>query len=265
MKDYPRIAGKLYDEPWMISPSRWNAMHRQFQSAISGEQGGVVVEKEKHDDGIFAEEGTAIIRVHGIIGKHLSMIESMCGGYDLNALNEAIDSVESDASIKRVIFSFNTPGGTSTGVPETARKILGMSKQTVGFTDGESCSAGYWLMSQCGSCFATESSRTGSIGVWLARLDLTRQMEVEGVKIHSASAGRFKLDGAYWQPISEGEMARMKASVEKLHTQFKLAVNNHRSISPEIMEGQIFDGEEAFAAGLIDGVVDDITDIIDSE
>jgi ClpP class serine protease len=124
MKHFPQIISKVYEQPWLITPAK----HRAIQRLITAHMDGHGMDMPKDDGEEEAEEiamdgGTAIIPVHGIIGKHLSMLETMCGGCDLDRVSQMLDVAAADESVKRVLLDFRTPGGTVTGFPELARKI----------------------------------------------------------------------------------------------------------------------------------------------
>lgn len=120
-----------------------------------------------------------------------------------------------------------------------------------------------WLASQCQQFYCSGSSYVGSIGVWTAYLDMSKAMKKEGVNMQAISAGKFKLMGAYWKPLTDEEKAILQTRVDKIHAQFKDAILSRRQISDEFMQGQIFDGREACEIGLCDGEVDDIEELIE--
>jgi len=188
----------------------------------------------------------------------------MCGGCDIGLVSQMLDDANEDDGISRIILDFNTPGGTVTGVPELADKIAGMEKEVVAFTDSQCCSAGYWLASAAKEFYCTGSSEVGSIGVWMAHFDYSRQMKNEGVEVTEIKAGTWKTMGAYWRPLSDSEKAILQAGVDKIHAQFKEAVTVRRNISDEDMQGQVFDGEEAAERGLVSGLVSDLNEILDA-
>jgi len=266
MKHFPQIISKVYEQPWLITPAKHRAIQRLITAHIEGNGMDMPKEDDEEDAEEIAMDGsTAIIPVHGIIGKHLSMLETMCGGCDLDKVGYMLDMAAADSSVRRVLLDFRTPGGTVTGIPELARKIANYSKPTLAFTDSECCSAGYWLASQCSHFYATESSNVGSVGVYMALLDESRALENEGIKINAIKAGEFKLAGASFKPLSETERTMFQSGVDKLHAQFKAAVLRNREIDASCLEGQCFDGEEAATNGMVDGLVESITDVLDAQ
>ena len=86
-------------------------------------------------------------------------------------------------------------------------------------------------------------------------------MENDGIKMNAISAGKYKLLGAYWKPMTDEERAILQARVDSIHRDFKDAVLNRREVDEQQMEGQIFNGEEAARIGLIDGLVEGIDEL----
>lgn len=266
---YPHIIKKVYYEPIAITVAKFMAIHAVVESRLNGVKMGPVQldnppPPRVEDFDIPRDGSTAIIPVTGIIGQHIPFIDTYSSGpmTDVDDVKTAIDVSEQDISIDRVMFRFDSPGGSAAGVPELGRKIFAMTKPTVAFTDAECCSAGVWLASQCRQFYATPSSSVGSVGVWSAYTDLTGKMKKDGVKMNSIYAGKYKLMGAWWKPMADDERAILQAQVDKLHSEFKSAMNNFRQVDATYLEGQIFDGQEAAQIGMIDGLVEDITELL---
>jgi signal peptide peptidase SppA len=265
MKNYPNIIAKLFYEPLVLTKAKHFAIWKVLESRLGGQAMPSTSEEVAE---VAAEEWEltgpdAIIPVHGILGKHMSGMEMASGGCDLGRVSAMVDIAAADPSVTRLVFDFNSPGGEVTGVPELARKIASItSKDTVAFTDSECCSGALWLAAQCQHFYASESSNVGSIGVWCAYLDLSRQMANQGENMQEISAGKYKTMGAYWKPLTETERAMVQAQVDKIYVQFKEAVNSRREVADEHMQGQIFDGLEAVEVGLIDGVIDSLDEIL---
>lgn len=264
MRNYPHVIKRMYYEPVAVTMQKFLAVHAFMESRLNGgariESDGPIADA---DSDLYIDGTTAIIPVKGLISQRPSNMDPMSTEMArLEDIRTAIDVAEQDPRVERVLFNFETPGGSATGVPETARKIFEMRKPTMAFTDSECCSAGVWLASQAQHFYATPSSRVGSVGVWSAYLDLTKQMEMDGVKLNAVSAGKYKLMGAWWKPMEDEERAMLQAGVDKLHAEFKAAMTERRETAEGNMEGQIFDGEEAAENGMTDGTVEDIYDLL---
>jgi protease-4 len=126
------------------------------------------------------------------------------------------------------------------------------------------CSGALWLAMSCGSFYCTESSDVGSVGVYSVYLDESAALEKEGVKVNAISAGKYKLTGASFQPMTADDRKMLQDGVDKIYAQFKAAVTRNRAIADEYLQGQVYDGEDAVKYGFCDGLVESITDLLDA-
>jgi signal peptide peptidase SppA len=269
MKQYPHCVEQLFYKPLAITQARHAALWRVLESRMRGDMPLPVDDSEPDEDDFDGEldvrGGTGVIPVHGVITAHASDIPASSCGCGLDIVQQQTKAARADSSVERILFHFKTPGGSVTGVPEAARLIGGIrEKPTIGYTDDECCSAGVWLATQCEQFYTMPSASVGSIGVWCAYVDLSRQMANEGVSIESFQGGKFKLMGAYWKTLSDEERGMLQADVDKIYAQFKDAVGKNREVSSEYMDGRIFDGAEACDIGLCDGMYESLDDLIDA-
>ena len=265
MKSFPHILSKLLYEPLLITQAKYFAICRIVEARMTMPMPLPENDDEPDEDEEYQEfQNTAVIPVHGILGKHMDSMEMMSGGCDLDNVKADIESALADSAIEKIVFDFRSPGGSVTGIPELARRIASIKdKQTIAFTDSECCSGALWLAAQCDYFYATESANVGSIGVWCAYLDVSRQMQNDGENMQAISAGKYKLMGAHWKPLSDEEKKMLQKEVDQIYEDFKSAVNLNREVSDEFMQGQIFDGKQAQEIGLIDGCVDDLEDVLE--
>jgi signal peptide peptidase SppA len=267
MKSYPRIAQRIYNEPWLIEDRMHETIQRVFEAHLIGEskQVGLL------DDFIEPKEeprivgNTQIIPVHGILGKHLSAFETSCGGCSVDEVSKMIDQAESNWQVRQIVFDFRSPGGNAQGIPEIGNKIANMKKATTAFTDSDCCSGAYWMAAQCDQILCTESADLGSIGVYSIYTDRSKQLEELGVKVNAIVAGDFKIAGASFKPMTPEERSMLLEQVEYLHQKFQVAVNDGRkgAIDIGLMEGQVFYGDQAVENGFADRLVDSIEDILE--
>jgi signal peptide peptidase SppA len=275
--NYPRIAKKLYGEVWAITPEAHHAMQRVFEAHVNGDRSQAIVFPQarfnaaqltldpprSRNSRVYRRGRLAYVPVHGIIGKGLSIMEELCGGYSIDQLNSDIDEVESDPAVSRVLFDFNTPGGQVTGIPETARRIAKMTKETFGYTGDQSDSAGYWLMSQCSYLYCTESSEAGSIGVYMAIYDSSEALKAQGKKLILIRGGKHKGAGLPGNPLTEEEISALQVQVDMIYNSFKGAVSSRRSnVSDETMQGQCFLGRQALDVKLVDAITDSLPSLV---
>lgn len=266
---YPRISAKIYREPWCIKASAHADIRRAFEqhSAALARDNANASALELRPEGESQSVGpVAVIPIFGVIGKHLTLIETACGGVDLDGTADALSEAVRNPEVTSILLHFNSPGGTVTGTPELAARIkAAVSKKiVVAYSDNQMCSAAYWLASQCSAIYASQTADVGSIGVYLALLDESAALEKAGVKVNVIKAGKFKTAGAPFQPLTDEERALFQASVDSIYEKFTAAVTGQRpEVGSATMQGQSFDGEQAARNGLTDGVVDSLEEMLE--
>jgi len=181
---------------------------------------------------------------------------------DYDDIAEQVADADANPNINSILLHIDSPGGTITGLPELAAKLRNVSKPLVAYTEGTAASAAYWIASQADSVLLSESAEVGSVGVYVALLDQTEYLRQMGLKVNAVSAGENKLDYADFKPLSEEARERLQANVNKWHERFKEEINNKRTVPQSSMTGQTYEGMEAVEAGLADGVVNDLNEVI---
>lgn len=270
-KRYPHIISKLFYEPLIITAQHHAAMCQVLEKKMANGMPDMPMDHDEPDEDDLEPDwetmgADAVIPVHGVLVGHASDIPMSSCGCGCDMVSTMIDLAMDDPDVEKLIFDFRSPGGAVTGVPEIASKIANIrDKKTIAFTDDECCSGALWMAAQCQYFYCTGSANIGSVGVWCAYLDMSRQMQNEGVQMQAISAGKFKLMGAFWKPLSDEERGMLQADVDRIYGQFKNAMGMQRPISDEFMQGQVFDGEKAVAIGICDGLVDSLDDLLEGE
>ena len=294
---FARIISKLYAEPLLLEPNAWRSFDHALRNIVGapalgyakrnreGKVAGRVdidPDPEAGDDSPATRQdaileirtpaqmsapSTAIIRVEGVIDKHVSLMDLECyGGCDLDDVDAALEQVGSDDSIQNVLLFFNTPGGSIIGVPETADRIyaLAQKKNVKSFCDSICCSGGIFLASQASEFFVTKSAYTGSIGVISGPfLDFSKQLEHQGITPTIIKSGKFKDTGTELRPMTDDEKTMLQERSDRIMGMFTGAVKRGRpSISAASMQGQVFFGSEAVQVGLADAIVSDLAEAL---
>ncbi len=203
----------------------------------------------------------AVVPVYGILAKNASFMEQVCHGVtDINSISHAVAQAAAAKEVKTMILDMATPGGQTTGIPELAslvRSVTEMRGKTVySFCDERCCSAGEWIASQADEKYVTPSSTSGSIGTYLAWLDESVKMQLEGVRLEFFGAGKHKGMGLPGKPLTQEDRALLQAKVTEINGWFTSAVTAARpKVTEETMQGQTFNGHEAVSRHLADGVV----------
>jgi len=274
MKTYPHLFQKLFASPLCVLPSTRRALEQALLARMGvvtalpraedppvSAQGAAQTDSQKRRANAIMETygPVAIIHVDGVVDKAISDADMDCyGGLDLNDVNNALASVAAAGrKYSHLVMAYNSPGGSATGVSETAQRIAALrdTLEVHSFTDTLCCSAAYWLASQADVIAASGSSTVGSIGVYMALLDETKALEMEGYKVELIKAGTFKAMGASFKPLEPDERAMLQDSVLQLHAEFKAACTALRpGISDASMQGQWMSGADGAKAKLVDQV-----------
>jgi len=275
--NYPQVLGKVLKSFWAITEERHYAILSALEARLSGcasssadrVSGEDCQEDQDQFDRyceVIGEYGiTAVIPVHGILGKHLSAMEMDCGGCSLDRVAAFLESATSSPRIGRIVLNIGSPGGTVTGTPELAAKIAEARKvkPVVAFTDTEACSGALWIGSQADQFWCTESASVGSVGVRMILMECSAQLDREGIKVNPIFSGKFKLAGASFKPLTPEEREMFQSESDRIYADFKAAVTSVRGCDDVYLQGQVFRGEEATRIGMVTGTVDDLDMVLD--
>lgn len=210
--------------------------------------------------------GVSIITVEGEIDKRISNDEKANGKVDVDDIVKAI-KVASNADTNTCILNFNTPGGSSIGVAECGECIKNLceTKATFAFCDKLLASAGYWLASCTNGIYVTPTSEIGGIGVIVKMMDMSENMEMQGIKCKFYTGGELKAMGHLEKPINETEDAFIQNEVNEQTTKFKNLVNSNRgNIDEQYLQGQLFNGENAVKINIADDLVSGLDQLIET-
>jgi protease-4 len=205
----------------------------------------------------------AIIPIRGVIGSELTELEKLMGCIDVEDVEEMLEEAERDPNIKTILFDFNSPGGTVTGVPELANRIFNAKKRTIGWTCSQSCSGSMWLMSQCDEVYVSGSSTVGSIGVYIPVLDESKAYAEEGYEMKLLKSGWAKGAGYPGTKMSPEQEKLFLDDVAETHVWFISHVKRKRTLAKdEDMQGQCWSGRKAAAKMLVTGIKDTLDDLL---
>jgi signal peptide peptidase SppA len=246
----------IHYQPWLITPEAHAAMRRAAGSA------SLFTELPKLPplpELLTVEGGVGIVSIMGVLTKRPDFFARLLlGATDMEDVTAALEAARDHADVQAVFLDVDSPGGTVNGTPELAALVADVSKAkyTYAFTDGQMCSAAYWIASQADAIFATPSARVGSIGVLMPMLDETKAFEQAGLKVELFAAGKYKSIGAAGTALTDEQRGWLQAQVDEIYADFKAAVlARGRRITPDVMEGQCFSGRKASYNSLTSGVV----------
>ena len=270
------IAKSIYCDPWLISPD----MHKvlcdiveahiaggeaeqarralgealvQSKAAITGKDEGKVEDKPVYQ----IMNGIAVIPLYGVIGKRVGMLEQSSGVTDVDVFSRAVMRATNDPNVKRIMIDIDSPGGTVGGVQHAADvvRMAASQKKTMAYTGGTCASAAYWIASGADAIYCDATASVGSIGVYTMVLDTSRAYDNMGIKNQVFASGKFKAAGASGTSLSDEQKEQIQKVVDDLASVFKADILRHNpAIAQETMQGQVFVGQSAKLAGLVDSI-----------
>jgi capsid assembly protease len=183
------------------------------------------------------------------------------GGTSAEWLTRAFLELTANPTVHAVVLNVDSPGGVVTGVPEAAAALRALSakKPTVAVSNGMMASAAYWIASGARTIVSAPSSQTGSIGVWMAHVDMSRALDAAGLTVSVISAGKHKVDGNPYQPLTDDARAALQANVSATYDWFVRDVAIGRGVTPAAVragygQGRALVGADAVAAKLVDRI-----------
>ncbi len=204
--------------------------------------------KDQGGDKLGADEDNsiAVVEVEGVI-------------MDAKKTIENLQVAERDPEVKAVILRVNSPGGAVGPTQEIYEEIrrLDKIKPVYASFGAIAASGGYYIGSATRKIFSTPGTITGSIGVIMEFVDLSKIYEWAKVSQVTVKGGKYKDAGHPNRPLTDEEKALLKGMIDGVHQQFMsdiMAVRKKALKKPieTLAQGQIFSGEEALKNGLVD-------------
>jgi signal peptide peptidase SppA len=207
------------------------------------------------------EGAVAILPLRGVIANRATMFDEFSGGTSCEAFGKVFQAAVRDESVKAIILDVDSPGGMVSGSDELSSMIYAArgTKPLVAHVNANMASAAYWIGSACDEIVVTPSGAVGSIGVIGIRDDISKAMEIAGLKKNLIKAGKFKTDGYPFEPMGDDERKRYQVKVDARFEMFIGAIARNRGVSIDAVrtgfgEGDMVDAQPAVAAGMADRV-----------
>ena len=265
----------MFDGPWMIEPramenliANMRAMDWDAALRIPGME-----EKTTPDtDNMYELHGdVALIRISGTLTPEESFFSRLFGGPGIRSyagIRQAVAAADNDPRVKKKVLSFRSPGGTVSGAFETVHFLAQSAdkKPMFAYADGQMTSAALLLALPAKQISAPKTAQIGSIGVLLTHINEEKLNERIGITVTYLTAGKYKALGNPDEPLSDEAKAYFQDRLDKTYAFFVDEVAARRRLSPEqayaASDGQIFLAEQARDAGLVDVIVNDFDEFL---
>lgn len=203
----------------------------------------------------YAKPHVAVVRLEGVIAAE----EAASAG----KVGEALRNAFKNDHAKAVVVAINSPGGSpvqSGYIYDEMRRLkaLHQDKKLYAVIADIGASGGYYVASAADEIYADKSSLVGSIGVTASSFGFVDAMEKLGIERRHYTAGEHKAFLDPFSPVKEDEKLFWQQVLQNTHEQFIAAVKAGRGdrlqLTDEITSGLIWNGEQALALGLVDGL-----------
>jgi len=258
----------LLTGPWALLPEKLQQIQDIYAGHLRGDRIDLAAVEARLGRPLANEpkpyevrRGVAVLPIHGVIAPKASMFMDISGGCSTQRVQGLLDEALQDPDVSSVIAYLDTPGGAVVGTPELGSAFMRARqvKPVVAYTDGQMCSAGYWIGSAASRIYMSGPTvDVGSIGVVSMHRDFSAQEASLGVKTTEVTAGKYKRISSQYEPLTKAGRAHMQERVDYLYSLFVNAVAEHRGVSVEqvlsdMADGRVFIGQQAIDAGLVDG------------
>jgi signal peptide peptidase SppA len=210
---------------WAIRPEY---LSRVLDSILHGSRSAAGWEASRPSQKGEGKSKVAVIPVQGVLSKD----GPRWLGNSYESIADAVEKAAADPSVKRIVLSVDSPGGEVTGLPETAQVLAQAAKvkPVSAIVEGQAASAAFWLASQASDITLTPSGEVGSVGVRMMHMDISKNLEDQGIKVTELFSGDFKNEWSPFSPLTDGAKADMQERLEDVHNDFITAVAKGRGI-----------------------------------
>ena len=268
-----RLIAAAYDDLWAIQPAKLAAIKTLLTIRGSGQR----LDRDEIRAAINtaiaappvrqAARGVAVVPVRGVLAPRMNLVLEASGGTSTEQLVSDARALVADPQVTAVVFAFDSPGGSCTGLPEaaTALRALRGSKPIIGVASYLSASAAFVLLAQCDRVIASPSADVGALGVLTLHEDLSGLQEKAGIRTTVIAAGKYKAETSPFAPLSADAFAALQKRVNTTNAQLVAHVAAGRNVTEAHVrsgygEGRLVSARDALAVGMVDeiGTLDDV-------
>jgi HK97 family phage major capsid protein len=258
------VIAAINSTPWAILPAKLD----EICAVIAAHANGVPL--PPRDDPYAARRETArgrsngaiaVIPIYGSLVPRAGMMTDYSGATSAESIAQSVTAAATDPNVGSIVLDVDSPGGSVFGIAETAAAIaMARTKKPVyGIVNMMAASAAYYLASQASEVIASPSSMSGNIGVIMAHMDTSAADAADGITYQIISAGTYKHEGHYGQPLSADALAATQVMVDEYYSAFVQAVAAGRGVKESAVrngfgEGRILTASHALSAGVVDRI-----------
>ncbi len=261
----------IVNAPWALEPRKHQQLVAIYSAYLNGEkinleaieaQLGRPLQNEDQE-GYDIVDGVAVVPVHGVIAKKMNLFSRISGGASTQLIARDLRQAQDDPRVHAIMLDIDSPGGTVDGTQSLADTVYAMragAKPIVAWADGTMASGAAWIGSAASKVYISgDTVITGSIGVAMQHVDVSKANERYGVTVTDIYAGKYKRVASENKPLSDEGRAALQEMVDAIYSVFVDSVARNRGTNTEAVlknmaDGRLFVGRAAIQAGLVDGV-----------
>jgi protease-4 len=177
-----------------------------------------------------------------------------------DTLTEAFNEAARDDDVEAIVFRIDSPGGSAlaSDLIWQAAENAKASKPVIVSMSDVAASGGYYAAASGSRIFAAPGTLTGSIGVVMAKPNLSGLLAKLGINTVELNRGDLAGMLSVNQSFTPKQLARVKATMDYIYDLFLQRVAAGRSLDKaevnEIGRGRVWTGAQAVERGLVDEI-----------
>jgi signal peptide peptidase SppA len=268
------LVAEFLATPWALMPERLSALAAVISRWSQGTPASDAAKFQIQTDRVLRDTrrqtsaaisggGIAVIPIYGVITQRGNMVDDVSGPgmVSTQLVAQMLRQAVADDAVSQILLDIDSPGGSVYGVSELGDAILSARSQkpVVAIANSLAASAAYWVGSQASEFYVTAGGEVGSIGVWQAHFDYSQALAAEGVTPTLISAGKFKVEGNPYAPLSEEAQGFMQSRVDDYFLGFTKAIAKGRNlpiaqVRDGMGQGRVLGADAALAQNMVDGI-----------
>ncbi|MEY3302036.1 MAG: signal peptide peptidase SppA [Pseudanabaena sp.] len=176
------------------------------------------------------------------------------------AVRDRLRELIEDESVKGVLLSINSPGGTVGASKELyqAVKDLSETKPVVVSMLDQATSGGYYAASSATKIYANAGTLTGSIGVILSGFNAKELLDRVGIQPQTIKTGPYKDIFSPFRELGDPERQLLQDLLQSTYQEFITDVSKGRKLDLEVVrklaDGRLYTGQQAKDNKLVDAI-----------
>jgi protease-4 len=176
------------------------------------------------------------------------------------AVRDRLRELIEDESVKGVLLSINSPGGTVGASKELyqAVKDLSETKPVVVSMLDQATSGGYYAASSATKIYANAGTLTGSIGVILSGFNAKELLDRVGIQPQTIKTGPYKDMFSPFRELGDPERQLLQDLLQSTYQEFITDVSKGRKLDLDVVrklaDGRLYTGQQAKDNKLVDAI-----------